>query len=142
MAISVGMAAVALLFYGLGTFTQNINPVDPGPAFYPRAVSLFLLAAAAIQFATSVRRKPATGPSGEAHAGPSPYRYSVGTCLLSIAYVALFDKLAYLVSAPVFLVALMLLGGVRRWDVLLGVPICYAIATYALFGYLLMVPPP
>lgn len=49
MLISVGMAVVAAAFYGLATFTQTINPVDPGPAFYPRIVSLLLLVAALAQ---------------------------------------------------------------------------------------------
>ena len=33
---------MAAMFYLLATFTQSINPVDPGPAFYPRIVSLLL----------------------------------------------------------------------------------------------------
>ena len=43
------MVALGVAFYGLATFTQNINPVDPGPAFYPRIISVLLLAAAVVQ---------------------------------------------------------------------------------------------
>jgi hypothetical protein len=49
------MAIVAAMFYGLATFTQNINPVDPGPAFYPRIVSALLFAAASIHVAVAWR---------------------------------------------------------------------------------------
>jgi hypothetical protein len=144
MAISAGMAALAVAFYGLATFTQNINPVDPGPAFYPRIISVLLLAAAAAQFAVSWRRRR-DGGAERLTAGAhrvSPYRYSLGTCLVSIVYVALFTRVDYLLSAGLLLAALMLLGGVRRWPVLVGVSVCYAAATYYLFGRLLMVPLP
>jgi len=141
--ISVGMAAVALAFYGLATFRQDINPVDPGPAFYPRLVSVLLLGFAALQLWVSWR---AGGPDPPAarpgEPGRAPYRYSLGTCAASVAYVALFDQLDYLGSAVLLLGGLMLLGGVRRWPVLVGVPAGYAILTYLLFGRILMVPLP
>jgi hypothetical protein len=143
MGISLGMAGVALAFYGFATFRQDINPVDPGPAFYPRLVSLLLLAFAVLQLWVSWQaRGPARAEGGPAGAGGAPYRYSLGTCAASIAYVALFDKLNYVASGILLLGALMLLGGVRRWPVLVGVPLGYAILTYLLFGKLLMVPLP
>jgi hypothetical protein len=142
--ISAGMAAVAVAFYGLATFTQNINPVDPGPAFYPRIISVLLLAAAVVQLALSWKDRRAAGTERRTAraGGVSPYRYSVGTCVLSVVYVALFDRVNYLLSAGLLLAALMLLGGVRRWPILVGVSVCYAAATYFLFGRLLMVPLP
>jgi tripartite tricarboxylate transporter TctB family protein len=66
----------------------------------------------------------------------------VGTLALSLLYVGVFDKVNYLLTTPTFLLGLMLLGGVRRWGVLLGVALCYTLATYYLFGKLLMVPLP
>jgi hypothetical protein len=137
------MALLALAFYGLATFTQDINPVDPGPAFYPKLVSLLLLGFAAAQLVLTWRdgRSPADrGAGGDVERAAA--RYSLGTLALSVAFVALFDKLPYLVSTTGFLLALMLLTGVRRWVVLAGSALGYALVTYYLFGQLLMVPLP
>jgi hypothetical protein len=54
-------------------------------------------------------------------------------------YVGLFDKASYLVTTTAFLLALMLLGGVRRWFILLGVALLYSLSTYYVFGKILMV---
>jgi hypothetical protein len=143
LAIGLGMALLAAAFYGLATFTQDINPVDPGPAFYPKLVSLLLFVAAAAQVFRTWRegrgrkdRTPGHGWGGKAT------RYSLGTLGLSILYVALFDKGPYLVTTTGFLLALMLLAGVRRWVLLGGAALGYALVTYYLFGQILLVPLP
>lgn len=140
--ISAGMALLAVAFWGLATFSQDINPVDPGPAAYPRVVSLLLLAFAAAQILLSWRRRrPADEDTGEAAQATArtAYRYSLGTLALSILYVAVFDKASYLLTTTGFLLALMLLGGVRRWVILLGVALLYSLSTYYVFGEILMV---
>jgi hypothetical protein len=140
--ISAGMAILAAGFYGLATFTQDINPVDPGPAAYPRAVSFLLFVCAAAQVLLSWRRKaPANEHTAEAvgTTAKTAYLYSLGTLALSVLYVGLFDKASYLVTTTGFLLALMLLGGVRRWLVLLGVAVLYSLSTYYVFGKILMV---
>jgi len=143
MLISVGMAVVAAAFYGLATFTQTINPADPGPAFYPRIVSLLLLVAAMAQAVQTWRSGRAGEPRGtqRARAGAAS-RYVLGTLLLSVVYVFLFDKVPYVVGAAGFLLAVMLLAGVRRWRVLCGTALGYAVITYYIFGYVLTVPLP
>ena len=50
-----------------------------------------------------------------------------------------FDKVSYLVTTTCFFVAMMLLGGVRKWTILLSVASGYSVATYYLFGKVLMV---
>ena len=145
MAISVGMAVMAAMFYLLATFTQSINPVDPGPAFYPRIVSLLLFVAALAQIVCTwregrVRSGEPRGTGGTWTGGAS--RYVLGTLFLSVVYVALFDKIPYLPGATGFLLALMFLGGVRRWFVLCGAALGYALTTYYIFGTILTVPLP
>lgn len=145
MLISVGMAVVAAAFYSLATFTQTINPVDPGPAFYPRIVSLLLLVAALAQVVQTWRSgwTPAGAPRRTPGAWVGPARrYVLGTLLLSAVYVFLFDKVPYAVGAASFLLAVMLLAGVRRWQVLCGASLGYAVVTYYVFGYILAVPLP
>jgi len=142
--IGAGMALVAIAFYGLAGFTQTVNPVDPGPAVYPRVVSVLLFLFAALQIFLSWSRRESPAEAGREAAGrpPTGHTYSLGTLVLSIAYVGVFARASYLVTTTGFLLALMFLGGVRRWLVLGGVAIAYALATYYLFGQLLMVPLP
>ena len=142
--ISGGMALLAIAFYGLARFTQTVNPVDPGPALYPRVVSALLFVFAVLQILLSWGPTPQprqTNRETEKHAAAA-YKYSLGTLVLSIVYVGLFDRASYLVTTTGFLLALMFLGGVRQWLVLGGVAIGYALATYYVFGHLLMVPLP
>jgi hypothetical protein len=141
----MGMALLAVAFYSLATFTQDINPVDPGPALYPRVVSVLLFVLSMLQVVLSWRRREPSGKNrGDAVgvATHQAYKYSLGTLVLSLLYVGLFDKMSYLVTTTGFLLALMFLGGVRKWSVLLGVAVCYSLATYYLFGKTLMVPLP
>jgi hypothetical protein len=141
--ISAGMALLAIAFYGLATFTQAINPVDPGPAFYPRVVSALLFVCAVLQILLSWgRTAPAKTPREAGEHATVAYRYSLGTLALSVVYVAIFDRFSYLLTTTGFLLALMLMGGVRRWLILGGVSTAYALATYYVFGHLLMVPLP
>jgi putative tricarboxylic transport membrane protein len=143
--VCVWMALVAIGFYGLATFKQEVNPIDPGPAFYPRLVSLLLLVFSSVQIFRSWKgrdRSPSADGEPKRLWGGATLKFSLGTLVLSLIYVGVFDKMSYLVTTPTFLLALMLLGGVRRWRVLLGVALCYTLATYYLFGRLLMVPIP
>jgi hypothetical protein len=137
------MALLAAAFYALATFTQDINPVDPGPAFYPKLVSVLLFVAATVQVVRTWRegrghgdRSPGDGWGGRAT------RYSLGTLGLSILYVVLFNRGPYLVTTTGFLLALMVLAGVRRWVLLCGTALGYALVTYYVFGQILMVPLP
>jgi hypothetical protein len=139
------MAVMAATFYGLATFTQSINPVDPGPAFYPRIVSALLFAAASIHVAVAWRagRARAGERSPREVSGSEPgSRYALGTLGLSVVYVAVFDRVPYVVGAIGFLLVLMLFAGVRRWAVLCGAALGYAAVTYYVFGRVLMVPLP
>ncbi len=142
--ISAGMAVLAIAFYGLARFTQTVNPVDPGPALYPRVVSALLFVFAVLQILLSWGRKiqPKETNRQTGERATAAYKYSLGTLVLSIVYVGIFDRASYLATTTGFLLALMFLGGVRRWLVLGGVAIAYALATYYVFGQLLMVPLP
>jgi FtsH-binding integral membrane protein len=141
IAISAGMAVLAVVFYLLGNFTQSVNPDDPGPGFYPRALSLLLLIASLVQIAVSLWKKRKTDKKEETDAGGRhfSYRLFIGTVLLSVLYGFVFDKASYLITTTAFLLGMMLLGGVRKWHVLLGVAVGYSVATYYLFGQVLMV---
>ncbi len=109
--ISAAMALLAAAFYGAGNFTQEINPDDPGPAFYPRLLSVLLFIFAFAQIILCWR-KGGEGPSEEAPAKKrrSPQKLILGTLLLSIAYGIVFEKTSYVLTTTCFLLAMMLLG--------------------------------
>jgi len=140
--ISAGMAVLAVVFYSLGAFTQTVNPDEPGPGIFPRTLSFLLFIAALVQIVLSWRKKAEPRESGKAVAekGAFSWRVFVGTMLLSVLYGFVFNKVSYLVTTTCFLLAMMLLGGVRKWYVLVCVAIGYSVATYYLFGRVLMVP--
>ena len=140
--ISAGMALLAAVFYALGNFTQSVNPDDPGPGFYPRTLSFLLFIVALAQIVLSWRKKVEPHEQGKevVERGGFSYRVFIGTMLLSVIYGLVFDKVSYFVTTTCFLLAMMLLGGVRKWYVLLSVAIGYSLATYYLFGQVLMVP--
>jgi len=140
--ISVGMALVAIAFYGFGNFTQEINPDDPGPAFYPRALSILLLAFSLVQMILSWQKKKGVQEKDQVAPEKTDFSYKIilGTLLLSVIYGFVFDKVSYLLTTTCFLLAMMLIGGVRKWLILLSVAVCYSVGTYFLFGEVLMVP--
>jgi putative tricarboxylic transport membrane protein len=142
MMICVGMALVAIVFYGFGNFTQQVNQDDPGPAFYPRALAVLLFAFSFVQMVLSWRKRKAQSKDEAAPERKETFSYKIllGTLVLSVIYGFVFDKVSYLLTTTCFLLAMMLLGGVRKWHILLGVAVCYSVGTYFLFGEVLMVP--
>lgn len=140
--ISAGIAVLAVVFYSLGAFTQTVNPDDPGPGLFPRTLSFLLFIAALVQIVLSWRKnaEQTEGEEGIAEKSDFSWRVFVGTMLFSILYGFVFDKASYLVTTTGFLLAMMLLGGVRKWYVLVCVAMGYSVATYYLFGRVLMVP--
>jgi len=138
--ISAGMALLAVVFYSLGSFTQEINPDDLGPAFYPRTLAVLLFAFSFAQIVLSWRTREGEQDKEAAVERKSPYKLIIGTLLLSVAYGIVFDRVSYPLTTTFFLLAMMLLGGVRRWLVLLSVALCYSLSTYFLFNRVLMVP--
>ena len=141
MIISAGMALLSIIFFSLANFRQDINPDDPGPAFYPRILSVLLFAFSFSQvLLSSCRKKEESLKRAPEEAGRSPRKMFLGTLLLSVGYGIVFNKVSYLLTTTCFLLAMMLLGGVRKWHILLGVAICYTVATYYLFDRVLMVP--
>jgi putative tricarboxylic transport membrane protein len=139
--IGAGMALLALFFYWMGGFTQHVNPDDPGPGVFPRALSVLLLIVSLVQIILSWRKKETPNEGNKEIPGKTGFSYRLffGTLLLSILYGLVFEKVSYLVTTTCFLLAMMVLGGVRKWHVLIIVAAGYSVATYYLFGQVLMV---
>jgi hypothetical protein len=116
-----------------------------GPATYPRVVSLLLFMFSAVQPFLSWKPKDSLEQKQSAVArqgSGQAYKYSLGTLTLKILHVGFFHQANYLVTTMGFLPALLLLGGVRKRLVLLGLALGYSLATSYVLGKTLLAPSP
>lgn len=141
----------ALLFYGLDSHSKSFNKDWTQSAYlFPVIVALLLGLLAVMLLVQGVRQKDAQQTAGE-----ESLRVLV-VLLLTLAYYAAlaFVKLPYLaltvssltltlstfeVATFAFLLVLMLYLGVRRWKVLLSVPLATTVFLSVLFRTLLRV---
>ena len=143
LAIIAGLAIVALAFFVLGNFTQSANPLDPGPALFPRMISTILLIMCVGQFAVTLRQQIAPSKKAAeaetAQEGNSVLKYVIGSLSLTAVYIFLFTKLTYVITTPLFMFGLLYLLGIRKWKILMLVPVGYTVISYFLYGTVLMV---
>ena len=104
--ISVILAIVAAIFYVLsGSFTAPVNPVDIGPAAFPRLMAIIILLLAAAQIFLSIKKNRA--PDSE----KVTFGYWQG-CLaglaLMCAYAFLMPRLGYYVGKKMLYLVLLL----------------------------------
>ncbi|MHB1653453.1 MAG: tripartite tricarboxylate transporter TctB family protein [Desulfitobacteriaceae bacterium] len=138
--ISIFMAVLAITFYVFATFTQSVNPVDPGPAFFPRLISVILFVLCLVQLVSSFKGKPLVKKiEGDPESSKNIALYVIGTILLAIVYVLVFTVANYIITTTLFLGVLMFAIGVRKWSTLIAVSIIYSVATYFLYSYVLLV---
>jgi putative tricarboxylic transport membrane protein len=158
--LSLGILALC----GLGWLAADSLPpglrVDPlGPAYYPRFVLLSLAALAVALLVASLRdlRRERDGLS-EALADPSAaigespdetwttapisYPRMLAVLALSFGYVLAMTSLGYLASSVLYVVALLLLFGIRRPLAIAATAFGLPAVLYGLFGWLLGVPLP
>lgn len=142
LAIIAGLAIVALAFFVLGNFTQSANPLDPGPALFPRMISTILLILCVGQFAVTLRQQIVPQKAAEAEAAQkenSVLKYVIGSLSLTAIYIFLFTKVTYVITTPLFMFGLLYLLGIRKWKILMLVPVGYTVISYFLYGTVLMV---
>ncbi len=133
--ISVILAAVAVIFYIIsGSFTAPINPVDIGPAAFPRLMAIATILLAAGQVFLSVRKNKA----------PDAEKASFGCwqgCLAGLAlmcvYAFLMPRLGYYVVTPFFIFAVMFLMGNRKWIQMILVTLGFTLFAFLVFTKLL-----
>ena len=144
--ISVGMSSLAILFYVLADFKQTINPIDPGPALFPKMTAIFTLILCAGHIIPTVLKE--IKKSGKEVVKEEDtktnikliFLYVLGTLALTLIYIALFEHVSYIILTSLFLFSIMFLLGVRKWKLLLTVAILYALISYYLYAKILMVP--
>lgn len=142
LGVSIGMTILAIIFIALSDYQQTLNPVDPGPAMFPRLAGAFTIILCAIQIISSLREKVGSKEKSEENSSSAKLKvlYVLGTLAITIVYIVLFEQVKYIILTGVFLAAVMFLLGIRKWTVLASVAVLYALLSYFLYGKVLMVP--
>ncbi|WP_264843297.1 tripartite tricarboxylate transporter TctB family protein [Caldinitratiruptor microaerophilus] len=134
--ISLVLAGFGLTFFALADFARTAyNSADLGPNFYPRLISLLLLSFSVMQLIISIRRK------GKEEFEAIAWRLVGGVFLLIFGYVLLWET-GYVWLNTVFILILMIMGGARKWWVLLTTSAGYTALSYYVFARILNVPLP
>lgn len=143
MAFTFGVALLAVVFYVFADFTQTANPVDPGPAFFPKVVAIFTIILCVGNIISLLKKKDENVKEKVSDEATDPkliVLYVLGTLLLTVVYILLFETVNYMILTGLFVFAIMFLLGVRKWKQLISVAVLYAIISYLLYAQVLQVP--
>lgn len=128
------LAFVAAVFAYTFTFPQPAQPLDPGVTAFPRMVAVMIGI-----FALFILLRPEEGemlPKGNAAVRV------IGTALLLGIYAVIMDTVGFVLTTALFLLAELLLIGVRRPTLLVSMPLGVSIVLFYLFRMFLGVPLP
>ena len=129
--------ALLLVFAAVGfvltlSFPAPAQPIDPGPAAFPRLIVGGLAIFALLQL-----MEPGKGEE------PLPRGRQalkvVGVLVLLLVYAAVLKPLGFIVSTIIFLVGALILAGVRRPFPLVLMPVGLAVVLFYVFYELLRV---
>ena len=129
--------ALLLVFAAVGfvltlSFPAPAQPIDPGPAAFPRLIVGGLAIFALLQLL-----EPGNGEE------PLPRGRQalkvVGVLVLLLVYAAVLKPLGFIVSTIIFLVGALILAGVRRPFPLVLMPVGLAVVLFYVFYELLRV---
>ena len=110
--------ALALVAFGLSfQFADEPGTYKWGAASWPRAV-IMLMAITAVIHAVMRYRESGQTSADEDQTGGS-FLGSIGLFLIPLVYVWLLSRTGFYLTTPLFLVALLLYAGERRWQVIL-----------------------
>lgn len=137
-AVVVAIGATLLAHaYRLDYMVENV----PGPGFLPLWLGFGIVAAGLVLSAKALR--PALA-DGEPIDWPRRYGWNRIAIMLGALALALYvlEPLGFLLTATLFMIALVFSLGVRSWPLLLGVPIVAALVLHLVFVVWLGVPLP
>lgn len=125
--------AVSVFAYTF-TFPAPLQPLDPGVTAFPRMVAVLI---GVLSLVLLVRPQ-----EGEALPRGRSTLQVVGTVLLLSVYAVALDRLGFVITTILFLLAELLLIDVRRPVYLILVPLGLGVGLYYIFRVLLEVPLP
>lgn len=153
LAVGLIVFALAAVYYWMATQLPPGFIVDPvGPGYYPKllASGVGILAVLMIVLAFVRRQAPKTAPSdapsvtaSQASAPQPPWLGTFRTwamVVLPAVYMLLIPYLGYMITTPLFVAAVMVVLGERRWRAIVTPAIGLMVALYILFILVLSVP--
>ena len=151
IAIAVFLAVFGAVVIALGGKIEPGVYTDPlGPRVFPRALGVgiafcgLLLGVGAIFRWQPEKAGLLSGAEGaeEVERGPfSPTRL-LGAVAATAIYVAAFEPVGYLITTPLYVVAILLIHGGATWRTLIVAPIVITIVLYLTFRFALRIPVP
>ncbi|MEW6672288.1 MAG: tripartite tricarboxylate transporter TctB family protein [Thermodesulfobacteriota bacterium] len=152
--IGVILLGVAFFYY---YSTRDLPPPSVteklGASFFPILLTITLAVLSILLLISSLRaRNSSDGKAAIAGgdrleedafaAGEISYPFLFGTMGLSVLYVALLNAIGYIVSTPLFILAMVRLLGLKQWSKGIAISIVLTAVLYLLFGKALGVPLP
>ncbi|MCL2578645.1 MAG: tripartite tricarboxylate transporter TctB family protein [Oscillospiraceae bacterium] len=134
--ISAVLIVVSVILYIMaGDIGGSINPADVGPAAFPRLMLAAVIVLSIVQIALSLKKRQKAIAEGK------PGRKVVianGTALFStiglmLVYGLVMPVVGFYISTAVFILAVMILMGNRKWLPLVAVPIGFNIFIHLVF---------
>lgn len=126
--------AVGIFAYTSFTFPPPAQPLDPGVTAFPQMVSVLI---GVLAVAILVRPQ-----EGEALPRGRAALRVIGTVLLLVVYAVVLDSVGFVITTAIFLLAELLLIGIRRPAPLILVPLGVSMGLFYLFRGFLEVPLP
>jgi hypothetical protein len=124
--------ALALVALGglAGAARLDVGGVTrPGPGFFPLLLSAALLLVSGVLFAGALRRQPAAADTADERTG---WRLAATLGAL-ILYVALFERVGFVMATSGFLAFLLGALARYRWPIAVGVAVTIAFAARLVF---------
>jgi putative tricarboxylic transport membrane protein len=116
----------------------------PGPGFLPLWIALGIIVSGVVLTAKGVWPRRLAAPDAEGVTWPQAagwWRVALMLGAMAVSLVVL-EKLGFMVTTTLFMVAVVFGLGVRSWWVLATVPLVSAVALYVIFAVWLRVPLP
>jgi len=140
------LTSVVFLAFGAFVYVQSLGikhmmANDVGSAFFPKVISVAMIAVAIIRLVMSLR-EPETEKKGDQGNDP---KGGLLTILLILAYVMAFNSVGFLISTAIYLFLQMLVltpAEKRKLPLLALISIVAPLFIYTLFVYIINTPLP
>lgn len=131
--------AIGLVYTAMAFMLPEASLGRPGePRFFPLALGFLMIILAGSLLAEELKKKKAGENNPEDFTLSSNLKKIGLTCLFSILYAILFDKLGYVISTVLFLESeLILFNGLKKWKSNTIVSLVFSLFIYILFSKLL-----
>jgi len=129
------IVASVILFIMAGDIGGSINPADVGPAAFPRLMLAFVIGLSAVQIMLSLKKRQqaiALGKPGK-KVVLGNRNALLGTIALMVVYGLAMPVIGFYIATALFIPAVMIFMGNRKWLPLVLAPIGFNLFIYLVF---------